>query len=230
MTPMVPQSPHLCGQCRGRQPAGMCLERLISITGPIGILEGAGSLASLPVGVMQIAEFGFNLFADEHPSPEMGGGGVHNLVLLTEPSELCTDLRQLISSDNPFLLDCSSQLHHKTWSRAQAEPLPPAPATGPLPLSLLLSASGLVNRALVRAPEPRPRNRWRWPMQRHEVPRSLFTLSPHWAWRSVRSCHSSPPMPAMAPTSCRGRAWPHSNPQGSLCMWTCMHMCTHSST
>lgn len=117
----------------------MCLERLISITGPTGILEGAGSLASLPVGVMQIAEFGFNLFADEHPSPEVGGGGVHNLVLiiwgvlLTEPSELCADLGQLISSEDPFLLDCSSQLYHKTWSRAQAEPLPPAPAAGPSP-------------------------------------------------------------------------------------------------
>lgn len=60
----------------------MCLERLISLTGPTGILEGAGSLASLRVGVMQIAEFGFNLFADEHPSPEVGGGGVHNPVLI----------------------------------------------------------------------------------------------------------------------------------------------------
>lgn len=74
MTPMVSHSPHLCGQCTGRQPAGMCLQQLISITGPTGILEGAGSLASLRVGVMQIAEFGFNLFADEHPSPEVGGG------------------------------------------------------------------------------------------------------------------------------------------------------------
>jgi hypothetical protein len=26
---------------------------------------------------MQIARFGFNLFADEYPSPEAGGGGAH---------------------------------------------------------------------------------------------------------------------------------------------------------
>lgn len=74
-TPMVPQSPHLCGQSEGDSQPRLCLERL---TRPTGILEGAGSLASLRVGVMQIAEFDFNLFVDEHPSPEGGGGGVQS--------------------------------------------------------------------------------------------------------------------------------------------------------
>lgn len=40
-------------------------------------------LTSSPrAGVMQIAGFGFNLFADEYPSPEAGGGGVNSLFLI----------------------------------------------------------------------------------------------------------------------------------------------------
>lgn len=31
---------------------------------------------------MQIAGFGFNLFADEYPSQEAGGGGVNSLFLI----------------------------------------------------------------------------------------------------------------------------------------------------
>lgn len=31
---------------------------------------------------MHIAGFHFNLFADENPSPEVGGGGAHDLFLI----------------------------------------------------------------------------------------------------------------------------------------------------
>lgn len=37
---------------------------------------------SLRAGVVQIAEFGFNLFAHEYPSPEVGEGGARNLFLI----------------------------------------------------------------------------------------------------------------------------------------------------